>query len=690
LLKENILEYSEYLEKIWSLIQKGLELIRLRAEGDEGAESQCAAMGKERAVLETLEKEAVAGEEFFAIPYLLWLGTRNSFERHLLYFLFCFEFQPGCRRMCQELGWKEITLELAMFTFEEGLSVQECYYTLEQDTMFTRCFLQIGDMEEEVWETQGFFERGLRLNQRIANLMLTCEPLYPPYRSFLRVFTREDILSKGSRQEEGAGIGMENGVLHQLLQVIQRAALSGEYCIIEICGQKGSGRKRLLSQISAALGQEMVLWRVHIGLTEGKRQQQYMAWIRECRLWGAIPALQMESGEDGQTVRELFMLADEERIPVVIFLTEKAHSLSFCEKALFSFDMPDISMDMAARIWQEEAEHYAIAEELRPEAMAGKFVLTEGKIREAFAMADTLRMVEGAEEITGKLLHQGCYRILEGSMGDKAQRIETIFGWEDIVLPEDLVNKLKTACSYVKYRQKVYGEWGLSRTFAYGKGVSMVFAGAPGTGKTMAAQVMAGEMDMELYRVNLAAIVSKYIGETEKNLNEVFERAKRSQVILLFDEADVLFSRRTEVKDSNDKHSNMEAAFLLQKMEEYEGVSILTTNFIQNFDEAFRRRMAFIMDFPFPDAEYRKQIWKKAVPKQLPAEELDFDYLSKTFSLSGSNIKNIVRHSAFLAAADDCAVGMEQILAAVKNEYAKLGKILTAEEAGEYYMLLQK
>lgn len=610
------MEYREYLEKIWSLIQKGLELARLRAEeGD--VKSQCVAMQKERAVLEALEEEAMKGEEFLALPYLIWIGTGNRFERHLLYLLFSFVFQPGCRRMCQKLGWREITLELAMFTFEETPSVQECYYVLERDTMFVRCFLHMDDMAEEAWEVQGIFERELRLNRRVADLMLTCEPAYVPYQSFLQVFIHEDILERENGQKDSAGEHMKKEVLNKLLSVFQKEDLEKENCIIEICGQEGSGRKRFLSQISAALGRELVLWQVHGGLSEEKRKQQYRAWLRECSLWGAIPAMQIEGREEEQTVRELWMLVEEKQAPVVMVFTEQARRPFFCAKKVFSFAMPDIFID-------------------------------------------------------------------------KAQRVETIFGWEDIVLPEELLQNLKMACNYVKYRQKVYGQWGLNKIFAYGKGVSMVFAGAPGTGKTMAAQVIAGEMDMELYRINLAAIVSKYIGETEKNLNEVFEQAKQSQVILLFDEADILFSKRTEVKDSHDKHSNMEAAFLLQKMEEYEGVSILTTNFFKNFDEAFRRRMTFIMDFPFPDAGYRRQIWQKAVPKQMPVEELDFDYLSKTFSLSGSNIKNIIRHSAFLAAAGNHAVGMEQILAAVKNEYAKLGKILTAEEAGEYYMLLQK
>ena len=206
----------------------------------------------------------------------------------------------------------------------------------------------------------------------------------------------------------------------------------------------------------------------------------------------------------------------------------------------------------------------------------------------------------------------------------------------------------------------------LERKSPTGGGISVIFAGPPGTGKTMAAQVMASELCLDLYRIELPAVVSKYIGETEKNLEEIFEQASKSQVILFFDEADVLFSKRTEVRDSNDKYSNMEAAFLLQKMEEYEGITVLATNFLQNFDEAFKRRMKFIIDFPFPGPEERRQIWRQAFPAEVPVDgELDFDFLAGAFELSGSNIKNSVLHAAFLAAASGEAVSMRHVIAGV-------------------------
>ena len=257
------------------------------------------------------------------------------------------------------------------------------------------------------------------------------------------------------------------------------------------------------------------------------------------------------------------------------------------------------------------------------------------------------------------------------------------------MLPVHSKELLQAACDQVRLRHKVFDGWGFGRKMPYGKSVSMIFTGSPGTGKTMAAQIVAKELGMDIYRISLANVVSKYIGETEKNLNEIFDNAKQSHVILFFDEADALFSRRTEVKDSNDKYSNMEAAFLLQKIEEFSGVVILATNLVQNFDEAFKRRMRFIIDFPFPDADRRRELWKRAFPKKAPLGNIDFEFLVSHYELSGSNIRNIALHSAFPAASGtEEPIGMKHIMAALRNEYAKSGKAFTRVEAGEYYSCL--
>ncbi|MDE6433955.1 MAG: ATP-binding protein [Lachnospiraceae bacterium] len=218
----------------------------------------------------------------------------------------------------------------------------------------------------------------------------------------------------------------------------------------------------------------------------------------------------------------------------------------------------------------------------------------------------------------------------------------------------------------------------------------MIFSGPPGTGKTMSAGIIADYFGTSLYRVDLAAVVSKYIGETEKNLNAVFEAVKRGQGVLFFDEADVLFGKRTEVKDANDKHSNMETAYLLQKIEEYEGIVILATNYMQNIDEAFKRRIQYFIEFPFPDVDCRRRLWEKVFPEQMEFEEVpDYEFLAANFELSGSHIKNIAVQAAFFAADEKKGVNMEHIMKALQIEVRKMGKRISREDLHQYYIYFE-
>lgn len=268
-----------------------------------------------------------------------------------------------------------------------------------------------------------------------------------------------------------------------------------------------------------------------------------------------------------------------------------------------------------------------------------------------------------------------------------ATRMDCPFTMDDIVIPDNVASELKLACDQVRLHDRVYKDWEMDKIVSYGKGVSILLSGAPGTGKTMAAQILANEIGMPLYRISLPGVVSKYIGETEKNLNEIFDRASGMHVILFFDEADVLFAKRTEIRDGNDKYSNMEAAFLLQKIEDYDGVTILATNYRQNFDEAFSRRLKFVVDFPFPGEAERAKIWEKAIPKKLMNPSIDTAYLGRKFELAGAHIKNVAIHASFLvAAAGRETLTMADLTEAVRHEYAKLGKVMTAKELGDYYV----
>ncbi|MEC4818150.1 MAG: ATP-binding protein [Scytonema sp. PMC 1069.18] len=248
-------------------------------------------------------------------------------------------------------------------------------------------------------------------------------------------------------------------------------------------------------------------------------------------------------------------------------------------------------------------------------------------------------------------------------------------------MPTNQLKQLREICNQVKYHHIVCNQWGFDQTLSLGKGINVLFSGSPGTGKTMAAEVIANELQLDMYKIDLSQIVSKYIGETEKNLDRVFTAAENANAILLFDEADALFGKRSEVKDAHDRYANLEVAYLLQKMEEYEGVTILTTNLRQNLDEAFTRRIRFIIEFPFPEADYRLQIWQRIFPKQTPLrEDVDLKLIAQKFQLAGGSIRNIAVAAAFLAAEEGDCVGMKHLLQATKREFQKMGRLINDED----------
>jgi SpoVK/Ycf46/Vps4 family AAA+-type ATPase len=252
------------------------------------------------------------------------------------------------------------------------------------------------------------------------------------------------------------------------------------------------------------------------------------------------------------------------------------------------------------------------------------------------------------------------------------------------VLPADQLAQLKEICSQVKYRQIVYQTWGFDRKLSLGKGIIALFSGPPGTGKTMAAEVIARDLQLDLYKIDLSQLVSKYIGETEKNLDRIFTAAETANAILFFDEADALFGKRSEVKDAHDRYANIEIGYLLQKIEEYEGLAILATNLRQNLDEAFIRRLNFIVDFPFPDEEHRQQILRVLIPIEAPiADDIDFSLLAHEIKLAGGNLKNIVLAAAFYAAESGPTIQMYHFIQAAKREHQKLGRLWSLSESNE-------
>ncbi len=319
--------------------------------------------------------------------------------------------------------------------------------------------------------------------------------------------------------------------------------------------------------------------------------------------------------------------------------------------------------------------------------LSDKFRFSGGQIRDATSTARSLAHWRDPENVQMTIsdLYQACRLQSNRKLAELAQKITPHYRWHDIVLPSDRMKQLREICNYVKYRSLVYDKWGFESKLSMGKGLNILFAGPSGTGKTMAADIIAGELGLDLYKIDLSTVVSKYIGETEKNLSHIFSEAATSNAILFFDEADALFGRRSEVRDSHDRYANIEISYLLQKMEEYDGVVILATNLRKNMDDAFVRRMHFTVEFPFPNEEKRLKIWEKIWPENTPRNQsLDLDFMANRFEIAGGNIRNIALAAAFMAADDGKVVNMDHLIHAIQREYQKMGKVVAEGEFGQY------
>ena len=286
-------------------------------------------------------------------------------------------------------------------------------------------------------------------------------------------------------------------------------------------------------------------------------------------------------------------------------------------------------------------------------------------------------------------LVQAAQSQLAPTLAQGATRLETRATWDDIVLPADQLTQLRELTDRVRHRHTVITQWGFGSALRVGSGMTALFAGPSGSGKTLAAQIIASSLGVELYRVDIPRVVSKYIGETEKLLDGLFRAARHGSAILFFDEADALFGKRSEVRDAHDRYANIEVSYLLQALEEHDGLTLLATNLRHNLDDAFVRRLSFCVPFPFPEESERRRIWAHAWPHEAPvAADVDFDFLAQRFKLTGGNIRNVVVAAAFMAVADKSPVTMAHVIRGVRREYQKMGKTCAESEFGPYFAML--
>jgi hypothetical protein len=413
--------------------------------------------------------------------------------------------------------------------------------------------------------------------------------------------------------------------------------------------------------------------------TDANELHQLMRrWEREVALTNSILLLDCDRVNTSDAVLETAItpLLQELRAPLIISTIER---LYIPQQPLITFDVPKLSYNEQRAVWQTHLGALTSVLNGHVDTLVSQFNLSTPAIQAACLEVITLEQGSSVDSPIPLQLWDICRKMARPRLNDLAQPIDSTATWEDLVLPDAQRLILRDIVAHVRQRAKVYSEWGFAGKSGRGLGISALFAGPSGTGKTMAAEVMAKELRLDLYRIDLSTVVSKYIGETEKNLRRIFDAAESGGAVLLFDEADALFGKRTQVKDSHDRHANVEVSYLLQRMEAYQGLAILTTNLKDSLDQAFLRRIRFVVKFSFPDATQRAEIWQHIFPNQTPTEGLEPKKLAQ-LNVAGGNIRNIALNAAFNAADAGEPVQMKHILAAATSEYVKLEKILTPAE----------
>jgi hypothetical protein len=449
--------------------------------------------------------------------------------------------------------------------------------------------------------------------------------------------------------------------------------------VIQLCGAEIEGKRQIAAAVCEALGLRIAVAHSHwLPASAAEFDGFIRLWERESAL--SVSALLIACDEadasDRQKERILDQLIERLSSPLIISARERR---PLSRRNSIGFDVAKPNPTEQRAIWQNALAEASGELNGHVELLISQFNLSSRTINAA--SAEALRRPEYSGDNLADLLWDACKVQSRSRLDDLAQHIEPAAGWQDIVLPDHQRMTLRDIASHVRQRATVYRAWGFGAKGERGLGISALFAGGSGTGKTMAAEVLARELNLDLYRIDLSQVVSKYIGETEKNLRRVFDAAEEGGSILLFDEADALFGKRSEVKDSHDRYANIEVSYLLQRMETYRGLAILTTNLKDAIDTAFMRRIRFIVQFPFPEAAHRREIWSKIFPVQTPVEGIDFDKLAR-LNVPGGNIRNIALNAAFLAADLGEPVRMSHLLRAAAAEYAKLGKPLSGGEIG--------
>jgi len=507
----------------------------------------------------------------------------------------------------------------------------------------------------ELENGHGLTSAPLRIDERILHYLAGTNSLDARLEAFVRVSPSPEWIAKDHK-----------AIAAEAVRVFE--AYPNEPPLLHLCGNDAQGHEDVATLAMHATRRQLFTVRAQDLPESGIELDRFIQlWQRESLLLGAVLLIQCTPGGVNSSARQL-----AERVPGMLALASR-EPVHF-NRTLLRFDIEKPKPVEQKRLWLQALGPSAEACNGTVDDLAAQFHLSAKTI---FSTGALTARANGPVQ-PGDLWNV-CRAFSRPRLEDLAQRLVPSATWDDLVLPHLQLQILRQLASQVRHRMKVYETWGFSAKGGRGLGVSALFAGESGVGKTLAAEVLARDLQLDLYRVDVAGVVSKYIGETSKNMRQVFDAAEEGGVLLLFDEADALFGKRSEVKDSHDRYANIDVSYLLQRMETYQGLSILTTNIKTAVDRAFQRRLRFTINFPFPDASQREDIWSRVFPPQTPTENLDFKKLAQ-LNVAGGNIRNIALNAAFFAAEAKSPVTMFHVLGAARLEGQKIDRALSEAE----------
>ena len=522
--------------------------------------------------------------------------------------------------------------------------------------------------------------RSLKLDERIVDHLLGSR----------RVDTRLDTVAElvaptNASAQPTAAEDVRRRAVRLIETHFEGGSRASQNVLINFHGPAGCGKRSLAEGIARDLRLPLLVGDVR-KMLEGPLPIDECFWLlaREALLHRSAQCLNHADAfvlNPDQHHRALDRLVDGARTfaRVTFVLTDRAWSPQRLPSELLyiSQALESPSPAVSRQLWASQLPgSERLAGDVDCGTLASRFPLGPGQIHRAIAVAAGHAAWRAQDaRIDMSDLCAASRALSNPRLGTLARKLEPRCSWSDLVLPPDQLTLLADLCDQVLYRDVVHGAWRFERKLSRGKGLAALFSGPSGTGKTMAAEVIAHQLELDLYQIDLSQVVSKYIGESEKNLHRIFTEAEASNAILFFDEADALFGKRADIKDAHDRYANIEVGYLLQKIEEYQGIAILATNLRHHLDDAFVRRMQVIVEFPFPDETHRLRLWRGMFPREAPvAPDVDFGLLARDVKLAGGNLKNVVMAAAFYAARDGGVVTMPHLLEAARREYQKLGR----------------